>query len=79
MNTTKFLSAAAVAIFMMGVVAGYTLSGAEPAPEAARFKVKSAMTHVGVQDQTPQLPMIIALDVLARETTWAPRTLNGSN
>lgn len=64
MNTTRYLSAAAVAVFMLGVAAGYTLSGAEPAPEAAHFKVKTASPQLTDKEQVQQA-MVVAIDVMA--------------
>ena len=79
MSTNRFLGAAAVAIFMMGVVAGYTLSGAEPAPEAARFKVKTVAPQLIGNDQAVQHAMFVAVDVMAPGTGWLALTGDGSN
>jgi multisubunit Na+/H+ antiporter MnhC subunit len=76
MIATKYLGAVGVAVFMLGVAAGYSLSGGEPAPEAARFRVKPQLT---ANDQRVAQAMIVTADVMAPAAAWLALTGNGSN
>jgi hypothetical protein len=67
MITSKYLGAAGVAVFMLGVAAGYTLGGTEPAPEAARFRVRAVAPQIGAINQRATF---VASDTVAPALAW---------
>jgi hypothetical protein len=78
MIITRYLGAAGVAVFMLGVAAGYTLSGASPAPEAARFKAKIAAPQLTDSAQQQQA-LIVAIDIMAPGVGRLALANDGSN
>ncbi len=78
MIMTRYLGAAGVAVFMMGVAAGYALSGSAKA-DAYKMTAMAPQAVHGLNDQASQQAMIVAVDVMAPGAYWAPLTGDGSN
>lgn len=76
MITTKSLGAAGIAVFMLGVAAGYTLTKADPAPEAARFRVKTVSPQMGANDQQAT---VVASDGLTPVLAWLQQGAEASH
>lgn len=78
MIVTRYLGAAGVGLFMMGVAAGYALSGSAT---ASPYRVAAMVpeTARGQNERTPEQSIIVAVDAMAPGAYWAPRTGDGSN
>jgi hypothetical protein len=78
MIVTRYLSAAGVALFMMGVAAGYGLNGSAAA-DAYAMAATTPEAVLGQNDRTPEQSIMVAVDAMAPGAYWAPRTGDGLN
>ena len=78
MVVSKYLGAAGAGLFMMGVATGYALNGSANA-DAYKMAAMAPEAVRSQNDRTAEQSIIVAVDAMAPNAYWAPRTGDGSN